>query len=370
MTFKNINQRSWWEKTVLAKPYDLIIVGSGITGLSTALFYKERNPDHRVLILDRGFWPTGATGRNAGFACFGSAGELVDDLHNETKDEVYDRLRRRFEGLALLKSVLGEENIGFNMTGGYEIFDDEHHFRESCDNLPLFNEWVETVSGVANSYKITRYNGYDAIFNPLEGYINSGMLMQTLLKKVQDTGVEVRWNSPVQMVDTGKVVLDDGLVLSCEKVLLATNGFTNSLIEESDIKPARGYVFVTKPMKEVKWKGTCHYNRGYLYFRDLEDNRMLIGGARHVDKAGEESSLNEINPKIKNWLIDFSNEFLKLEQGWEIDLEWTGVMGFGKTKTPVCEQIKPGIYCSAGLAGMGIAIGMELGKTMAKKLGE
>ena len=79
--------RSWWELDALSNTRDLIIVGAGITGLSTALFYKRRFPKHDVLLLERGFWPAGATTRNAGFACFGSAGELLDDLQ-QGQDEV------------------------------------------------------------------------------------------------------------------------------------------------------------------------------------------------------------------------------------------------------------------------------------------
>ena len=95
MQFKNTSQRSWWEKDTLARPYNLIVVGSGITGLSSALFFKRSRPGARVLVVDRGFWPTGATARNAGFACFGSAGELFDDLAAESEQAVRDRLVMR-----------------------------------------------------------------------------------------------------------------------------------------------------------------------------------------------------------------------------------------------------------------------------------
>ena len=65
---------SFWEKDFFIA-YDHIVVGSGIVGLSTAIAIKEKQPNSRVLVLERGIFPTGASTKNAGFACFGSLSE-------------------------------------------------------------------------------------------------------------------------------------------------------------------------------------------------------------------------------------------------------------------------------------------------------
>ncbi len=78
---------SYWEQESFSY-YNHIIIGSGIVGLSTAIELKERRPDCRVLVLERGLLPTGASTRNAGFACMGSVTELLDDLEHATDDEV------------------------------------------------------------------------------------------------------------------------------------------------------------------------------------------------------------------------------------------------------------------------------------------
>jgi len=365
----NTKQRSWWEREVMSHPRDLIIVGSGITGLSTALFYKRLHPDARVMVLDRGFWPTGATGRNAGFACFGSAGELLDDIQNEPEEGVKQRLRLRLEGLDLLKSELGEKEIGFEMTGGYEIFDsaDDPHYIETLKHLDHFSGWVEEITGVPDSYVQRDINGFVSIFNGLEGYIHSGRMLRRLTEKVMASGVEIRWNAQVKNVDATGVELADGLRLDASAVMCAVNGYSSALMSQTAVKPARGYVLVTNPLRKMPWKGTCHYNRGYVYFRDLGD-RLLIGGARDVDKTGEESMENEINPKIKQWLINFVNEKLDVDPDWTIEQEWTGVMGFGATKTPEMKRLENGVYHAAGLGGMGVAIGMKVGQKMAEMI--
>ena len=71
---------SYWEYTSWFSNIDYAIVGSGIVGLCCALRLRERFPDAKILILERGALPQGASTKNAGFACFGSISEILDDL--------------------------------------------------------------------------------------------------------------------------------------------------------------------------------------------------------------------------------------------------------------------------------------------------
>ena len=77
---------SFWEIESLIS-YDYIIVGGGITGLSTAISIKEKDASKNILIIERGVLPTGASTKNAGFACFGSMTELIDDMEQNGVNE-------------------------------------------------------------------------------------------------------------------------------------------------------------------------------------------------------------------------------------------------------------------------------------------
>src|SRR5690606_14836356 len=111
---------SYWEQHSLLT-YDHIIIGSGIVGLSLAIELKEKYPAHRVLVLERGLLPTGASTRNAGFACMGSPTELLDDLTHMTEAEVLSLFEKRKQGLAILRKRLGDEHIGYEASGSYEL---------------------------------------------------------------------------------------------------------------------------------------------------------------------------------------------------------------------------------------------------------
>ena len=95
--------------------YDYIICGGGISGLLLALKFSNDS----LLILEKGIMPQGASSKNAGFACFGSTSELLNDLNNHSQEEVVELVTKRWEGLQLLRNILGDKNIDYQHKYGY-----------------------------------------------------------------------------------------------------------------------------------------------------------------------------------------------------------------------------------------------------------
>src|ERR1035437_4963614 len=103
---------SYWEKDIYFDNIDIIIIGSGIVGLNAALTIKQKEPKLKVVVLERGLFPDGASSRNAGFACFGSPSELLEDLKTHTEEEVFKLVDKRWNGLRRLRENLGDKAIG------------------------------------------------------------------------------------------------------------------------------------------------------------------------------------------------------------------------------------------------------------------
>lgn len=357
---------SYWERDKWLNPPNLFIVGAGIVGASVALFYKEQHPDHEVVVADRGFAPYGASTRNAGFACIGSISEHLADIKKAGDETVFSRIERRWNGLQLLRETIGDENMDYIHTGGYEIFTNAKKFEQSRDQIDRMNKYLEDRIGVKNVYKETEYEGYPAIKNRVEGAINSGMMMRHLHEKLMKAGVRVWWNCPVTSVKEKQVILNELIEINPKKIVLAVNGFVSKLTDLA-VKPARGFVFITKPIPDFKWKGIFHFNEGYVYFRNV-GNRLLLGGGR--DQAIEEETTDQfgINPAIKKYLVEFAENVIKLPADFEIDMEWSGIMGMTENKEPIIKEIEPGVWAAAGLSGMGIAIGMQVAKDVVSEL--
>jgi len=361
-----IQSHSYWEREEWLKPPDLLIVGGGIVGASIALFYKKKYPGHDVVIADKGITPEGASTRNAGFACIGSVSEHLSDIKISGEDTVLERIERRWKGLQLLRETLSEKAVQYSNTGGFEIFTEQDIFTHCRENIDRMNSLLYRVTGVEKIYSEKVYQGYPAIFNRVEGALNSGRMMRSLHEMVAKAGVRTWWNSEVKSVASNSVIFRNGFEIQAGTIVIAVNGFIKRLIDQP-VKPARGYVFVTKPIPGMPWKGTFHYNEGYVYFRDIGD-RLLLGGGRNIAREDETTDEFGVNPVIKDYLLNFANNTLKLPKGWEIDIEWSGIMGMTANKEPIIKQAEPKVWVAAGLSGMGVAIGMQAAKEVVDRL--
>ena len=372
--------RSIWERTSFQSTSELAIVGAGITGLCTALHYKREHPRHRVLVLERGPHPIGASVKNAGFACFGSPSELLHDLDNEGAEAMLQRVEQRWLGLQELRKEFGDAAIGFDPVGGYEVFrgDDALYSRvaEGFDGLNtrlhgIFGKdvftWVDERAAAMG------LGAAHLSFTPWEGAVDSGRMMRSLLEKVQSLGVEVQFNSTVESrEERGSDVelrLHDGRSIQAANVVLATNGFSRGLAPQSDILPARGQVVLTTEIPGLLLKGTFHIDEGYYYFRHY-GGRVLLGGGRHLDKAGETTEEDGTSPVIQAALEEMLRTVILPGQEFAIEQRWSGVMGFREHGgPPVVERISPRVVLAAGLGGIGVAIGIRVAREAAVLVG-
>ena len=151
--------------------------------------------------------------------------------------------------------------------------------------------------------------------------------------------------------------------LIAEKVAICTNAFAHKWLKEEDINPGRGMVMITKPVEDLKFKGVFHYDEGYFYFRNV-GNRVLIGGGRNLDKETENTSSFGINPKIKSSILDDLNNLILPNQNFTIDMEWSGIMAFGRNKSPIIKKTSDRIAVGVRLGGMGVAIGTQVGEEL------
>jgi glycine/D-amino acid oxidase-like deaminating enzyme len=169
---------------------DYTIVGSGIVGLHAGLRLRERFPAAKILVLEKGMLPQGGSTKNAGFACFGSLSEIMDDLKTHSEEEVIQLIAKRWQGLQLLRKKLGDAAIDFRPYGGYELFlkGDENIFSECVARLPFINDLLQPLFKANVFTKEVDRFGFkniqdDLIFNPFEAQIDTGNMMQELLKQ-------------------------------------------------------------------------------------------------------------------------------------------------------------------------------------------
>lgn len=367
---------SYWEYKSWLSDVDFTIVGSGITGLSCALQLRKRFPKAKTLVLERGSLPQGASTKNAGFACFGSVSELLSDLERHSEDEVLKLVKMRVEGLKVLRETLGDRAVDFQKCGGYELFLNTNlELFENClSKIEYLNELLEPVfkkpifSSVPNRFQFKNVQD-NLLFNAEEGAIDTGNMMQGLLQKALQQNILILNNWTVTGFETlsnSVEVRANSISFQTEKLFIATNGFAAHL-GIAQVQPARNQVLVTKPIPDLKIKGTFHLDEGYTYFRNI-DNRILLGGGRNLDLTGEQTDALGTSAVIQTHLDETLAEVILPKTPVEIDYRWSGILGVGAQKKPILKPLSEHVFCGVRLGGMGVAIGSQIGKELADLL--
>ena len=367
---------SYWEYKTWLSNIDYTIVGSGIVGLNCALRLRSKFPKAKILVLEKGILPQGASTKNAGFACFGSMSEIRSDLERHSEKEMVSLVQKRWDGIQLLRQTLGDRAIDFQNWGGHELFlEDDVESYESClQQLDYINALLEPV--FRQKAFVVKHNSYgfnhiqeNYITNDLEAQLDTGQLMTALLAKVQQSGIFVLNAVSVEdFTDTGDgvEVKTDSFDFKTKKLLIATNGFADQLLHVS-VKPARAQVLITEPISNLTIKGTFHFDEGYYYFRNIND-RILLGGGRNLDFKGEETHRFGQSDIIQDALQELLKKIILPNTPFKIERRWSGIMGVGHQKTPIVNQVSNNVFCGVRLGGMGIAIGTSVGNDLAELL--
>jgi glycine/D-amino acid oxidase-like deaminating enzyme len=281
---------SYWESSILLKPFDFIVLGAGLTGKQVALKIKKKVPSARVAVVDRSTFSYGASTRNAGFACFGSISEFIMDANDYGEPLLLDLINKRYKGIHQLISEFGAEQIGFQASGGYEMFENNDEFESVISQLNHYNDKLESVLGINQTFNVVendsmRKSYYSkSIYNAHEGKLNSGMLNETIADKMHREGVIPLYGLNIESIGASNngytLMTNEGFELVTDQLIVCNNAFATELLPEINVVPARGQIVLTKPIANLPFNGIFHADKGYIYYRTI-DNRLLIGGGRN-----------------------------------------------------------------------------------------
>jgi glycine/D-amino acid oxidase-like deaminating enzyme len=330
-------------------------------------------------VLERAALPLGASTRNAGFACFGSPSELLHDAGVMGVEAMLQVVDMRFRGIQRIRETLGDAAIGFEPCGGYECYDTWPD--GFLDQLAQLNTWLQPVMGTPAAFTVATdqmqpmgLQGFAGmVANELEGAVHSGQLVAALAEKIQQAGVTIRYGAEVQGWSGGagniEVVTSRGLFRTGQLVL-ATNAYLQQMAPQLGVKPARGQVILSKPIPGLAMQGTFHFDEGFYYWRHM-GNRVLLGGARNLDFAGEETLEMNVSGTIQQALEQFLVRHLPGHFGQGrmdelIEMRWSGLMAMSPSKQPLLQALQPGIWAAMACNGMGVALTPVFGETVAR----
>lgn len=371
---------SYWEQQSFVS-YNHIVIGAGIVGLSTAIELKDKYPSQSVLVLERGLLPTGASSRNAGFACMGSLTEILDDSQYTNEAEIVKLYDWRKRGLELLRSRLGDAAIGYKSNGSYELIGDNE--LPALDKIDYINNLLlpvtkqpafKLVNDKIDAFGFGKQAVKALIDNTCEGELHTGKMLRALTDYALAKGVEIKTGAEVcrfdeeekqVVVQVADPVRDNMLILLCDTLSICTNAFTKQLLPDVDVVPGRGQVVITEPIEGLKFKGVYHFDRGYYYFREI-DGRVLLGGGRNLDFEGESTTDFSLTELIQKDLEEKLRTVILPDTDFTIAQRWAGIMAFGKTKQPIVRAFSNRVYGAFRMGGIGVALGSDVGRSLAQ----
>lgn len=385
----------YWESEHLLAPADVTVIGAGIVGMSAALHFHRAQPGARIRVVERDMIGDGGTSRNAGFACFGGPGEWLDDLESLGPDAWMSLVKMRAEGLDALISLLGRDALGLVWSGGWELFGTDQRGMQRAEAVRQELERMDTLiqpvlhsalghhlpgrhhrRAVALDEERRAFFGASmAVHLPWEGMLHTGRMVAAFHKALDQAGIQRLHGCRVERLSRHvgdphpwKIHIERGTMESAQ-VAICTNGLAAEMLPELAVQPVPNRVLVVLP-KRLPPQGTYHVEDGYLYFRTLEDGRVLFGGGRHFGTALPRPPERDLDAE-RIW----DERLLAEARRWlgpidSVSHRWTGWLGVGEDRSPLLGSPKKGLHYAVRMGGMGVAIGCGIGQRLADALGD
>lgn len=358
----------------LPSQVDVAIVGGGFTGLAAARALARGGAG--VAVLERLHIGGGASSVNGGMTTTG--------LKEKPKSMIRrygEKLGREFwqaslDAINCVEQIVRQEGIEcyFARYGHFAAATKPSHFDTMCRET----EWMARELGhhwqIVTRQEMQSEIGtdvfYGGVVDPLSGGLHPARYVFGLAHATARAGAALCANTEVRAIgrhDGAFDITTSRGMLRADEVLIATNGYTGSLVPEvrRRVVPIGSYIIVTEPLppelqQRISPQGRMFYTSNWFlnYFRLTPDGRMLFGGRQNLstDLDLVESarrlcrSMTRVFPELRDVPITHS---------------WTGQLGLTFDMMPHIGHIG-GIHYALGYCGHGVAIATYLGTEVAE----
>jgi len=384
-------QRSWWLRDALANDAgaecpalrmdakaDVVIVGGGFSGLWTAYFLHERNPDLGIVVLEQDICGGGPSGRNGGFAS-----GWWDELHGLVALYGAEAAVRACRAIKSSIRTIGE----FCSTNGIDAWYRRAGYMYAITaeaNERARDEMVALARQVGAPEELVELSPAEVqarCASPAFGggaFMGDGASVQParlargLRRLVLERGVTVHEATPVIRLEGTTAVTPNGRVEAAQAVL-AVNAWGIGWPQLSRKLVAwSSYIVLTAPapdrLREIGWTGgelVTDFRTSLRYFRTTPDGRIAFGGGggrarRTVDDmfTHDSRAVAETAEGFRLMFPSFSDVPIEDAWGGPIDVSPTHLPTFGRLGDSK-------IFYAAGYTGNGVAPSHVAGQALA-----
>ena len=384
-----IIEKSYWQSTThleklksaddLPKQSDVVIIGGGITGLSTAYWLQQTGIQFAV--IDKNFIGCGASSRNAGLLLSGTAEHFARLVAAVGLIEAKTLWDFSIKNNRLLEDLIRAHKIDcdFQKEGSLSIASSEAEANEIRESVKLLqesgygNKWLDRKElsklfkfNLPKNFLGARFNKNDAKLNPAKLLFGLG---EHILREKGKLHPKVTVNAIIETENDVVVETSRGDI-RCHMVVLATNGYAvlvHPYFHEK-IEPVRGQVIATEPAQKRIPPMAMLTNFGYEYWQQTPEGRMIVGGMRWSAEDADMGKLEEIpDPVVRRNLQNFLDSTFTNLHPLTLTHNWAGIMGFSMDGFPIIGKL-PGrntLLTAGGYTGHGMSFGFLSGKILA-----
>ena len=272
-----------------ARSADVVIIGAGFTGLSTAYHLSTRFPERKIVVLEARRVGNGASGRNAGMVLNWVHGPELEDA---------DRARRLYslttDTMAWIADIAALHGfpLRFRRTGCLEAVTDARRAdaaERDAERLASFGLPIRFLRGAELESRMHASGVVGATFDSTAGRLHGLDLLHGLRGVLLARGVDIFEHSPVLEIKEGRehVVTTPHGEVRAPALVLATNGHTPALgYFRSGILPLLSHCIATEPLplerwRELGWGDVAGFSDDLdriAYASLSEDGRLIFGG--------------------------------------------------------------------------------------------
>lgn len=377
----------WWDRTprpdpsesVLPKNADVVIIGSGYTGLSAAVETAKRGRHTVVIDTEDAGW--GCSSRNGGQISNSIKPSFSQLKSKYGEDTALAILMEGKHALDWVESVVNKNKIDcdFRRTGRF-------YGTHSPAALNTLRKKIESAPRQLrhDAYIVERYEQHSEIGSdyyhggavyPHHASIDPGRYHQGLLDSAKASGAEIVSHCEAKHIssdrDGHRVETSKGIILT-KQVIVATSGYTTGLTpwQRRRIIPIGSYIIATEPLANglpetliPKSRVITDMLKLVVYYRLCpQRKRILFGGRVSLSETNPEASA----PKLRELML---RRFPQLESV-KISHSWMGFVGYTFDQMPHIGTHN-GIHYSMGYCGSGISLASYFGmKTGLKAVGD